>query len=45
MNQTLDSRPVQIDVVAAVHHLDTGQYTFNYVAGWASQAATAEHGI
>ena len=32
-------------VVAAAHHLDTGQYTFNYVAGWASQAATLEHGI
>lgn len=32
-------------VVAAAHHLDTSQYTFNYVAGWASQAATPEHGI
>jgi hypothetical protein len=32
-------------VVAAAHHLDTSQYTFNYVAGWATQAATAEHGI
>jgi hypothetical protein len=32
-------------VVAAAHYLDTGQYTFNYVAGWAAQAATPEHGI
>ncbi len=32
-------------VVAAAHHLDTSQYTFNYVAGWASQAATPQHGI
>ena len=32
-------------VVAAAHHLDTSQYTFNYVAGWAAQAATPEHGI
>ena len=32
-------------VVAAAHHLDTSQYTFNYVAGWATQGATAEHGI
>ena len=27
------------------HGLDSGQYTFNYVAGWASRAATPEHGI
>ena len=32
-------------VVTRAHGLDSGQYTFNYVAGWASQAATAEHGI
>ncbi|MCB0913077.1 MAG: serine/arginine repetitive matrix protein 2 [Propionibacteriaceae bacterium] len=32
-------------VVAAAHHLDTSQYTFNYVAGWATQAATPQHGI
>ena len=32
-------------VVAAAHYLDTSQYTFSYVAGWAAQAATAEHGI
>ena len=32
-------------VVAAAHHLDTSQYTFNYVAGWSAQAATPEHGI
>ncbi|MCB0913739.1 MAG: hypothetical protein KDB60_19210, partial [Propionibacteriaceae bacterium] len=27
------------------HGLDAGQYTFNYVAGWAAQAATPEHSI
>ncbi len=27
--------PVHIDVVAAAHGLDTGGYTFAYVAGWA----------
>ncbi len=32
-------------VVTRAHGLDSGQYTFNYVAGWASQAATPEHGI
>lgn len=32
-------------IVTRAHHLDSGQYTFNYVAGWASQAATPEHGI
>ncbi|MCC6496243.1 MAG: hypothetical protein IT193_08285 [Propionibacteriaceae bacterium] len=32
-------------VVAAAHHLDTSQYTFNYIAGWAAKAATPEHGI
>ncbi len=32
-------------VVAAAHQLDTSQYTFNYVAGWAAQASTPEHGI
>ena len=25
--------------------MDTSQYTFSYVAGWAAQAATPEHGI
>lgn len=40
MNQTLDSRPVQIDMVTQAHGLDSAQYTFRYVAGWASQAAT-----
>ncbi|HQZ84935.1 MAG TPA: hypothetical protein PLB21_04815 [Actinomycetota bacterium] len=39
MNQTLDSRPVQIVMVTQAHNLDAGQYTFNYVTGWASQAA------
>ena len=29
-------------LVTAAHGLDSGQYTFNYVAGWAHQAATAE---
>ncbi len=32
-------------VVAVAHHLDTSQYTFNYIAGWAAKAATPEHGI
>lgn len=32
-------------VVAAAHQLDTSQYAFTYVAGWAAQAATPEHGI
>ncbi len=32
-------------VVTRAHGLDSGQYTFTYVAGWASQAATPEHGI
>lgn len=40
MNQTLDSRPVQIVMVTAAHGLDASQYTFNYVAGWAHQAVT-----
>ena len=26
-------------LVTQAHHLDSGQYTFNYVTGWASQAA------
>lgn len=38
-------RLVQIRVIAAAHHLDTSQYTFNYVVGWATQAASPEHGI
>ena len=32
-------------IVTRAHGLDSGQYTFNYVAGWASHAATPEHGI
>ncbi|MCC6496315.1 MAG: hypothetical protein IT193_08650 [Propionibacteriaceae bacterium] len=32
-------------IVTRAHGLDSGQYTFNYVAGWASRAATPEHGI
>lgn len=39
MNQTLDSRPVQIVMVTAAHGLDSSQYTFNYVTGWASRAS------
>ena len=39
MNRTLDSRPVQIDVVLQAHDIDSSSYTFNYVAGWATQAA------
>ena len=39
MNQTLDSRPVQIVLLTAAHGLRSGQYTFNYVTGWASQAS------
>ena len=40
MNQTLDSRPVQIDMVTSAHGLDSSQYTFNYVAGWALNAVS-----
>ena len=40
MNQTLDSRPVQIDTVLGAHGVDSSQYTFDYVAGWAARAAT-----
>ena len=40
MNQTLDSRPVQIDAVLGAHGVDTSQYTFDYVAGWAARATT-----
>lgn len=39
MNQTLDNRPVQIVMVTAAHGLDSSQYTFNYVTGWASRAS------
>lgn len=39
MNQTLDSRPVQIDMVTQAHGLDSSQYSFNYVTGWATQAS------
>ena len=41
MNQTLDSRPVQIVIVLNAHGIDTSQYTFTYVLGWASAAAKA----
>lgn len=30
-------------MVTQAHGLDSGQYTFNYVAGWASRAATADN--
>lgn len=32
-------------VVLQAHHGDTSQYTFNYVAGWAAQAASDPAGI
>ncbi len=35
---TLDTTPVQIDLVTKAHGLDAGKYTFNYVAGWADRA-------
>jgi hypothetical protein len=40
VNQTLDNRPVQIDAVLGAHGVDTSQYTFDYVAGWAARAST-----
>ena len=45
MNQTLDSRPVQIDMVTSAHGLDSSQYTFNYVVGWALNAVTEDHDL
>lgn len=42
VNRHLDSRPVQIDMVTSAHGLDSSQYTFSYVAGWALDAVT-EH--
>ena len=45
MNQTLDSRPVQIDVVTSAHGLDSSQYTFNYVAGWALNAVSEQRDL
>ena len=45
MNQTLDSRPVQIDMVTSAHGLDSSQYTFNYVAGWALNAVTEQRDL
>ena len=45
MNQTLDSRPVQIDMVSNAHGLDSSQYTFNYVAGWALNAVTEDRDL
>ncbi len=35
---TLDTTPVQIDLVTKAHGLDSGRYTFGYVAGWADRA-------
>lgn len=32
-------------LVTAAHGLDSTQYTFNYVAGWALQAVTPDHGL
>ena len=32
-------------MVTQAHGLNSAQYTFNYVAGWASQVATSERGI
>jgi len=32
-------------LVTAAHGLDSAQYTFSYVAGWALQAVTADHGL
>jgi hypothetical protein len=32
-------------MVTQAHGLDSAQYTFNYVAGWASQVATADRGV
>lgn len=45
MNQTLDSRPVQIDAVLGAHGVDTSRYSFDYVAGWAARAATPSTSI
>ena len=35
MNQTLDSRPVQIVMVGTAHGMDTTGYTIPYVSTWA----------
>jgi hypothetical protein len=32
-------------MVMAAHGLDSGQYTFNYVAGWAARAATTDASV
>ena len=45
MIRTLDSRPVQIDMVTSAHGLDSTQYTFNYIAGWALNAVTEERDL
>ena len=37
MNQTLDSRPVQIVMVGAAHGMDTSGYTIPYVSTWAAR--------
>ena len=42
MNQTLDSRPVQIVMIGAAHGMDTSRYTIPYVAGWASSVKDTE---
>ena len=37
MNQTLDSRPVQIVMIGAAHGMDTAGYTIPYVSTWAAR--------
>ena len=37
MNQTLDSRPVQIVMIGAAHGMDTTGYTIPYVSTWAAR--------
>ena len=42
MTAPLDTTPVQIDMVTSAHGLDSSQYTFNYVAGWALNAVSEQ---
>ena len=42
MNQTLDSRPVQIVMVGAAHGMDTSGYTIPYVSTWATRVDGTE---
>ena len=42
MNQTLDSRPVQIVMIGAAHGMDTDGYTIPYVSTWAARADDKE---